>query len=170
MAGKRILVILADVWDENLNASFDPFFTPLKCAALGSTIIMTTRNEDIARMLRPTSIVHLNELPDADCWSLFIMRVFGDPHAAVDKNLEAILRQIVARCRGLPLAIKALGDLTLKIKPASSNIWDSCLPNGILPALLLSHQHLPPHLRRCFAYCSIFPTSISTKTNLAEVS
>ncbi|KAK5833066.1 hypothetical protein PVK06_016878 [Gossypium arboreum] len=77
----------------------------------------------------------------------------------------AIGEAIVKRCCGLPLAAKTLGGLT-RCKPDAdewnkilhSNFWD--IPNdasNILPVLTLSHHYLPSHLKRCFAYCSIFP-------------
>ncbi|KAM3685486.1 hypothetical protein ACB094_11G123600 [Castanea mollissima] len=47
----------------------------------------------------------------------------------------------------------SLGGL-LRTKLDRSEWEDRC---GIVPALMLSYYHLPSHLKRCFAYCSILP-------------
>ncbi|KAF9615236.1 hypothetical protein IFM89_022498 [Coptis chinensis] len=66
---------------------------------------------------------------------------------------------------GVPLAAKALGSLMrfkteehewMSIK--DSDLWRLPLEEvGILPALRISYNHLPFHLRQCFSYCAIFP-------------
>ncbi|KAF5471266.1 hypothetical protein F2P56_011711 [Juglans regia] len=80
----------------------------------------------------------------------------------MNPELEAIGRQIVEKCKGLPLAVKTIGALLSfnvnadnwneKLK---SELWD--MSTEIIPALRLSYKYLPSHLKRCFAYCSIFP-------------
>ncbi|XP_048497540.1 putative disease resistance RPP13-like protein 1 [Beta vulgaris subsp. vulgaris] len=163
---QRILIVLDDVGDENMiSTGWHALLISLKSAAPGSTIIVTTSNEGIAKMFRPFYTHLLHELSHDDCWTLFKMHAFGDPLAAPDVKLEATGRQLVAKCGGLPLAVKAVGCLlsfTLDAKEwefiESSNLWDlpSC-KKEILPALLLSYNYLPAHLKRCFSYCSIFP-------------
>ncbi|XP_048425081.1 putative disease resistance RPP13-like protein 1 [Pyrus x bretschneideri] len=106
----------------------------------GSKIIVTTRNERVASVKGAFEAHRLMQISENDL----------------------IGRPIISKCRGLPLAAKSLGGLLRSEQDAEewetvpkSDIWDTeCT---ILPALWLSCQYLPPHLKRCFAYCSVFP-------------
>ncbi|KAL6312087.1 hypothetical protein AAG906_015481 [Vitis piasezkii] len=160
--GKKFLLVLDDVWNENYN-NWDRLRTPLKVGSNGSKIIVTTRSENVALVMRSVHTHRLGQLSFEDCWWLFAKHAFenGDPSA--HPYLEAIGKEIVKKCQGLPLAAKTLGGLLhFKVEAEEwdnilrSEMWD--LPsNEILPALRLSYYHLPSHLKQCFAYCSIFP-------------
>ncbi|KAF3643104.1 putative tetraspanin-3-like [Capsicum annuum] len=70
---------------------------------------------------------------------------------------------IGTKCKGLPLALKTLAVLLRSETEVEgwrrilrSEIWDLS-NNDILPALMLSYNELPPHLKPCFSYCAIFP-------------
>ncbi|KAK4564940.1 hypothetical protein RGQ29_006832 [Quercus rubra] len=165
LRGRRFLLVLDDVWNEN-HEEWDRLRHMLTCGAKGSMLIVTTRIETIARMMATVlPIHHMGFLSDDDSWSLFKGRAFGMGRVEENSELEAIGKEIVKKCGGVPLAIKAIGSLmSLKCRKSywesveKSQIWD--LPIGkdsILLALKLSYHHLPPHLRQCFAYCCVFP-------------
>ncbi|PIA32307.1 hypothetical protein AQUCO_04500127v1 [Aquilegia coerulea] len=164
LAGKRFLLVLDDIWNEN-QEEWDRFKYPLRCGAKGSSIIVTTRLETVASITGTCCPYSLKFLSEDDCWSLFRQRAFGIGNIE-SPNLVKIGKEILKKCGGVPLAAKVLGGLMrFKIDEKEwlfvrdSRIWD--LPesdeNTILPALRLSYSHLSPNLRRCFAYCSIFP-------------
>ncbi|KAL0453276.1 UNVERIFIED_CONTAM: putative disease resistance protein RGA1 [Sesamum latifolium] len=81
------------------------------------------------------------------------------------EELELLGKEIAKKCKGLPLAAKTLGSVLHHRSTEDewnyilkSDLWD--LPqyeNGVFPCLMLSYIHLPAHLQKCFAYCSIFP-------------
>ena len=159
---KRFLLVLDDIrgasyvdW-ANLKDIFN-------AGEMGSKIIVTTRDENVAKAMQTFPICHLTSLVSEDCWSLLAEHAFGANNCTERSNLEGIGREIVKKCDGLPLAAVALGGLLrTKLskndwnKVLKSNIWD--LPNlNVQPALLLSYHFLPASLKRCFAYCSIFP-------------
>ncbi|XP_028053766.1 disease resistance protein RGA2-like [Camellia sinensis] len=175
--GKRFLLVLDDVWNE-YHEKWDRLKNALKCGAKGCTIIVTTRIQKVALIMATLPIHHMAGLSEDDSWSLFKRRAFGNERREENLQLDLIGKEIVKKCKGLPLAIKALGSLMqfkrsesewLSVK--ESEIWD--LPDdgsGILPSLRLSYEALPPHLRQCFAYCCIFPKDgVMEKDNLIQL-
>jgi len=159
--GKKFLLVLDDVWNEDCT---ETLLTPLKYGARGrSKILVTTRNESVASVMRTVTTHHLKELTEDFCWSLFAKHAFRGENPTAHEELQKIGRAIARKCKGLPLAAVTLGGLLRPTRDVEqwekileSNLWD--LPkDNILPALRLSYHYLPPHLKQCFAYCSIFP-------------
>ncbi|CAN1128219.1 Putative disease resistance RPP13-like protein 1 [Linum perenne] len=167
LKGHRFLLILDDVWIDDVG-TWEMLRMPFMSGAKGSKIIVTTRNQNVASLMGTRSIYSLNQLDTNDCWLLFAKQAFGDEFGE-HPQLEVVGREIVRKCKGIPLAAKALGgllhserDIHKWEKVLNSNLWD--LPsNKILPALKLSYYYLPSHLKQCFAYCALFPADYEFK-------
>ncbi|XP_060669497.1 putative disease resistance RPP13-like protein 1 [Ziziphus jujuba] len=110
-------------------------------------------------------IYYLEHLRDEDCWQLFAKHAFDNEDLNAYPDLVTIGRRVSEKCKGLPLAVKTLGGIlcyrldVAKWKRISVNEIRNFSDNEsyILPALRLSYHCLPSHLKRCFAFCSIFP-------------
>ncbi|XP_062119281.1 putative disease resistance RPP13-like protein 1 [Humulus lupulus] len=163
LKGKKFLIVLDDVWNEEYSF-WDTMRMLFKVGAQGSKIIVTTRSEIVASIMGTTASRHLEELKEEACFKLFVKIVSGNKAFTVESDLGRMGKDIVKKCKGLPLAVKALASL-LRLtdvkewkRIANSDVLD--LPIGgknILPALRLSYHYLPSHLKRCFVYCSLFP-------------
>ncbi|KAJ9158606.1 hypothetical protein P3X46_024171, partial [Hevea brasiliensis] len=162
LEGKKFFIVLDDVWNKNYD-EWNALCSPLMHGAPGSRVIVTTRDEAIARMMETIESHNLNCISDENCWKLFLYHAFAGRRVA-DPKLEVIRDKVIKKCGGLPLAARTLGGL-LRSKPwedwenvMNSKIWNlQDDVNNILPVLKLSYYHLPSHLKRCFAYCAIFP-------------
>jgi hypothetical protein len=164
LSGKKFLLILDDVWNEN-NDDWSELCKPFEFGAQGSKIIVTTRNDGVSSTMGVTRPYKLKELSNDACLTVFTQNAFGSTNFSAHPELEEIGRKILKRCNGSPLAAKVLGGLLCTTHDRdeweyvlNSKIWD--IPEGksnIFPALKLSYQYLPSHLKRCFAYCSLFP-------------
>ncbi|XP_057743214.1 putative disease resistance RPP13-like protein 1 isoform X2 [Arachis stenosperma] len=165
LAGKKLLVVLDDMWSYNYDAWIS-FLKPFKSSNGGVKILVTTRHDSIADMVKTIPTFHLGFLGDDDCWSVFADHAClnsAESHSRSD--LEVVGRKIVKKCNGLALAAQTLGGLLRARKEVAdwkfilrSEIWE--LPkkdSGILPALRISYHYLPSYLKRCFVYCSLFP-------------
>ncbi|KAL5540437.1 hypothetical protein UlMin_044953 [Ulmus minor] len=164
LRGKKFLIVLDDVWRENYD-DWEFMSRPFQNGGQGSKIIVTTRSDKVAKIMRSASTYSLKILSDEDCLRLFAWHALGCEDFAAHSDLEKIGGEIVKKCKGLPLASKALGgvlrstsDVLEWERIVKSEIWDlTDEESNILPALRLSYHYLPSHLKRCFAYCSIFP-------------
>ncbi|GLT28409.1 hypothetical protein SLA2020_033480 [Shorea laevis] len=164
--GKKFLLVLDDVWTEQYE-KWDQLKLLLSYGSQESKIIVTTRNENVARTMGCSILFTLGQLSEEEGWSLFSQIAFFGRSNDDCRNLEEIGRKIANKCKGLPLALKTLGGLMLWKKSIiewqsvlESEVWElkeAEAEEGLFHALMFSYFDLPSHLRRCFSYCAIFP-------------
>ncbi|XP_057989891.1 disease resistance protein RGA2 [Hevea brasiliensis] len=172
LENKKFLLVLDDVWN-NESERWNELKTRLIRISRnsGNAILVTTRSEKVASIVETsTHCSHtLNLLSDDECWSIMKERAFGSEPIPLD--LECIGKEIAKKCGGVPLVAKVLGG-TMGLK-RDKEAWLSIKSNNVLNAsdnkdntesiLKLSFDHLPPYLKSCFAYCSIFPKDFRIK-------
>ncbi|KAJ0851480.1 putative P-loop containing nucleoside triphosphate hydrolase, leucine-rich repeat domain superfamily [Helianthus annuus] len=164
LEGKRFLVVLDDVWNENYD-DWENLVRPFRSGATGSRVIMTTRKQQLLKMIGFNHLDLLERLSHEDALSLLALHALDvdnfDSHATLKPQAEGI----VNKCGGLPLALKAIGRL-MRTKTEeeeewndvlNSEIWNLESADEIVPALRLSYHDLSADLKRLFAYCSLFP-------------
>ncbi|GAB2293428.1 hypothetical protein Dimus_027627 [Dionaea muscipula] len=161
--GKRFLLVLDDVWTENYG-DWNGIMSSLSSCLPGSRVLVTTRNHRVARAMKTNVTVHVNELPEEECLSLFQHFAFSGRGESERHNLENIAQEMAKKCRGLALAAETLGR-AMAFK-ATKREWEGVLKSnlwnfedkeaGLLPALSLSYIDLSSPIKRCFAACSIF--------------
>ncbi|XP_045819773.1 putative disease resistance protein At3g14460 [Trifolium pratense] len=164
LTGKKFLLVLDDVWNAN-EEWWEQLLLPFYHGSPGSKIIVTTRDRHIALVVKSDHQHHLKQLAESDCWNLFVKHAFRGRNVFEYPNLESTGKKVVDKCGGSPLAVKTLGNLLQRkfsqgewFKILETDMWHvSKGDDEINPVLRLSYHNLPSHLKRCFAYCSIFP-------------
>nr|XP_043612193.1 putative disease resistance RPP13-like protein 1 [Erigeron canadensis] len=163
LAGKRFLVVLDDVWNED-DKKWDLLRSAFDMGAHESKFLVTTRNKEVASVMDCFQPYILEVLSDDIALSLFAQSALDEQNFDKHPLLKSVAQAIVKKCDGLPLALVTLGKV-LKRKESddeweallNSEIWNLDDQSGILPALKLSYYDLPSHLKQVFAYCSLFP-------------
>ncbi|KAK4253982.1 hypothetical protein QN277_009420 [Acacia crassicarpa] len=151
LSGKKFLIVLDDVWNESY-VDWDLLRRPFESGTRGSKILITTRSEKVASVVRTLSPYCVGNLSDDNCWLIFSKHACLYVDSVVDSNIESLGRDIVKKCKGLPLVAKTLGGL-LRFRRdirdwniiLKSEMWDlSKEESEILPALacIITLQYL----------------------------
>ncbi|XP_060667881.1 disease resistance protein RGA2-like [Ziziphus jujuba] len=111
ISGKRYLLVLDDLWNENRE-----LWLKLKDLLLngidGSRIIVTTRSMVVARITKTTLEPYLlGNLDEDESWSLFQKMAFKEGQEPNNSNIIQIGKEIVKKCKGIPLAIRTIGRM-----------------------------------------------------------
>ncbi|VAH84523.1 unnamed protein product [Triticum turgidum subsp. durum] len=161
---KRYLLVLDDVWNED-GQKWDAMRS-LLCshAGSGSAIIVTSRSDKVASIMGTLPPHQISLLSDDQSWEFFDRNTSG---REVERQEEfiSVAKNIVDKCKGLPLAIKTIAALLPSknhnqwFSVLDSDVWkdDILTTTGIVPALRLSYDHLSSEEKICFSFCSIFP-------------
>ncbi|XP_028554925.1 putative disease resistance protein RGA3 isoform X1 [Dendrobium catenatum] len=166
MKFKRTFFVLDDVWNEK-QFLWESLKVPFHNAGIVN-ILLTTRNEKVADVMRTMNYFRLGFLSQHEGW-----RLFNQYALCGDENLMRIGQKIVNKCGGLPLAIKLLGshlrferDEDKWMSILESELWDlDPGTNEIFPALKLSYQRMPIHLKPCFSRHSFFRARLALMKN-----
>ncbi|KAF7116646.1 hypothetical protein RHSIM_RhsimUnG0022400 [Rhododendron simsii] len=165
LSDHKFLLFLDNVWNEKI-AEWKKLEDLLIGGERGSRIVVTTRSENVAFIVKTGNIApyKLTVLSNSDCLTIFEELAFKEGEKETHGHLVNIGKEIAGKCGGVPLAAVTLGSLLL-LKREERDWLDvrnsemralGQTENDILPKLKLSYDQMPPNLRNCFAYCSLF--------------
>nr|GEV48198.1 CC-NBS-LRR resistance protein [Tanacetum cinerariifolium] len=167
LGSKRYLLVLDDVWDEG-KTYWDDFRSCVihMNSQNGNGIVITTRKLEIRTNDMTKNSCTLQVLSDDEGWFMFKERAKPLP------ELEEIGRNIVTKCRGLPLLVKVIGSMLQNYngdKEKYLYVQERMVQgeeegDTVLSTLKLSFDNLPNSVsKQCFAYCSIFKKDYAMK-------
>ncbi|VAI93985.1 unnamed protein product [Triticum turgidum subsp. durum] len=168
LKSKRFLLVLDDVWKCDSDYEWNSLVAPFtKGEAKGSMVLVTTRFPKIEeRINKGISPIKLQGLDPQEFFEFFQACVFGEnkPNQQYSELLD-IGKEIAQKLKCSPLAAKTVARLLKKHlswehwrEVLENNEWQNQTNNDdIMPALKISYDYLPFHLKQCFSYFSLFP-------------
>ncbi|XP_019185739.1 PREDICTED: putative late blight resistance protein homolog R1B-23 [Ipomoea nil] len=159
---QRYFVVIDDIWSVEAWDSVKACFPDNEN---GSRVLLTTRSAEVATIIGSNNDFshQMHLLEEGESWNLF--------HEKTSKSLgsgfDMIRRQIVEKCKGLPLAIVVAAGLFSKLhtldewknvaEALNSSATTTTIDEECSRILSSSYNHLPHSLKACFLYLSIFP-------------
>jgi len=157
---RRYLIVVDDIWSTDV---WDDLKRCFEDDNSGSRILLTTRQTNVAEYADSGNhFCHtLPFLDSNESWDLFQSKVCK----RLSPEFEKISREIVDKCKGLPLAIIVAAGLLSNSNQTFIHEWEhiaKCVPALSLDQqgeniIDLSYIFLPHHLKLCFLSFGCFP-------------
>lgn len=150
-----------DIWEKE---SWETIKLALVENTNGSRLITTTRKLGV--VTEAGDVYKLQPLAYDLSKKLFYTRIFGAKGKCPDNQLDEVSDKILKKCDGVPLAIITMASLLVGksreewIEVCNSVAFgdkDNTQVNETEWILSLSYYDLPPHLKTCLLYLSLFP-------------
>ncbi|XP_075662108.1 uncharacterized protein LOC142631709 [Castanea sativa] len=154
----------------SFNVEIDSFLDDSKVNQnVGNNIVEATYCDRVTEIMETFTQYELTEY---ECWFIFKKRASANERL-LSLDLEKIGKEIVKKCKRIPWAAEFLGRIMYFIHDRgewlsiqNNKNWDLLddRNNGEFHILKLGYDHLrTPSLKRCFAYCAIFPKDYDMK-------
>ncbi|XP_052303224.1 disease resistance protein At4g27190 isoform X4 [Populus trichocarpa] len=164
LQGKKMLIVLDDVWKD---IDFQEIGIPFGDDHRGCKILLTTRNQELCSYLACQQKVLLSPFTEIEAWALFKSNAGLSDE---DSDLNRVAKEVAIKCRGLPLALAAVGRA---LKGKSKNEWKLASKNlktsqsrhmenvddrsNPYACLKLSYDYLKhDETKLCFLLCCLF--------------
>ncbi|RLN08890.1 putative disease resistance protein RGA4 [Panicum miliaceum] len=167
LKSKRFLVVLDDIWKCNSESEWKNLLSPFtKGETKGNMVLVTTRFPNIAQVVKKTNPIKLQGLEPDEFWEFFQACIFGDTDVELEQHdLIDTAKDIAKKLKCSPLAAKTVGRLLKNnlsrehwVEVLERKEWENQKnEDDIMPALKISYDYLPFHLKKCFSYCALFP-------------
>ncbi|KAM3357301.1 putative late blight resistance protein R1B-16 [Capsicum galapagoense] len=156
---KRYLIVLDDIWEVK---AWEEFRLCFQDDENGSRIMLTTRDEEVARQIKHHSDPYfLRFLTMDESWKLLQKKVFQGE--ICPSELRGAGLRVAKSCKGLPLVIVLIAGIVAKQMRASSwleiakDLSSHVLEEQSTKIIESSYNYLEDHLKSCLLYMGLFP-------------
>nr|BBF89616.1 putative RGH1A [Oryza glaberrima] len=152
---KRYFIIIDDIWSME---AWNMIGSALLKNENGSRVITTTRIFKVASSA--DDVYTMRPLSPENSKRLLRKRICTGEDNSDGVELAEVCDKLLKKYDGLPLAVLTIADALLDVEPINKQCYEHVkgrVMHDMIHIFSLSYHDLPPHLRTCLLYLSIFP-------------